>query len=234
MTYLHNIPNIKMLSTSSSSYSQTRRVKPILALVPHRSTVHGVLQYGHTRINRKSAFRSSQRRLSTPILNNLDDTISIEQLPQLNHPAVEYLEMAPNGTLERTDQIASLRYPRMCVDSDGDFVDRFVLDNVKSSGRVYDRLCRREVPRLIPYLNAKVPRQIYDVWEDRMRTRTLMDDLRDISARKCLNITDHERHCKYFSAQGIRFSDEESTGSEESESGISDGYSYDADSEMSL
>jgi hypothetical protein len=145
--------------------------------------------------------------------------MSIKQLRQLNHHPVEYFYLAAKGTVERTDQIASLRYPRVCLDSDGDFVNRFVLDNVKSSGRVYDRLYGREVPRLIPHLDAKISRQIYDVWEDRIRSRILLDDLRDSNAKKSLDATDDERHHKYYSALDVHFSDEEneSTGSDASE-----------------
>jgi hypothetical protein len=139
------------------------------------------------------------------------------------------MAITAKGTVERSDQIASLKYPRACVDADGDFVDRFVVDNKKSSGRVYDRLYGREVPRLIPHMEGIIKRHVYDVFEDRLRRRIKLDDMRDAYAKRSLEITEDERHRKYFSALDVHFSDEEESEGREAEDSEAN---YDADSEM--
>lgn len=140
---------------------------------------------------------------------------------------VELLCLAAKGTPELLDQIASLRHPRICLDEENFVVDRFVIDNKNSSGRVYDRLYRREVPRLIPCAHLNASRQIYDVWEGSTRKRIMMDDLRDTNSMKRLRVSNEERNCWYRTPPSHHSSDDDDDGG----SVASDG--YDADVEPS-
>jgi hypothetical protein len=144
------------------------------------------------------------------------DDISCEQLECLDRRPVEYLILAAIGTPQTPEQIQALFSPRVCIDPDANIVDRFVTDCSKTSGRVYDRLFRREVPRIIPYAGSSSARpisgQVFDVYTGEIRKRCLFDDLRDANARAegRLEIIEDERDLDYDEAPDYRSSESSS------------------------
>jgi hypothetical protein len=143
---------------------------------------------------------NSDLSLPLPIEWTGYDDISKEQRKRLDHHPVECLDIAAIGTPQRREQVRALLSPRVCIDSDANVVDRFVTDCSASSGRVYDRLFNREVPRIIPYAGNSRPisGQIYDLYTGEIRKRCLFDDLRDRNSRTGpLEVTEEERDLDY-------------------------------------
>jgi len=161
------------------------------------------------------------------------DNASLEQRECLDRRPVEYLMLAAIGTPQTRQQIQALSCPRVCIDSDATIVDRFVTDCEKTSGRVYDRLFRREVPRIIPYASSSflraIPSRVFDVYTGEIRKRCLFDDLRDSNARSegNLDIIKYERDLDYDEVPD--YSSSESVGSNSAEEDNVEPYEYDAD-----
>jgi hypothetical protein len=141
--------------------------------------------------------QSSEPRLPPPMNYTSYDEISSQQIKRLNHSPVKFLDLADIATGRSEAQVQALLYPRECVDQDGNIVSRFVTDCSHTSGRVYDRLFRRELARINPYngtFHRVLNNHVFDVYAGVVRRRCLFDDLRDINARNegCLDIIDRE------------------------------------------
>jgi hypothetical protein len=106
----------------------------------------------------------------------------------------------------RRDQLESLHFPRVCVDENNNIVDRFVTDDDHKSGRLYDRLYRVEVPRIVPCMEHTRSRCIYDVLKDQIRDRIMQDDFLDSQnlSLACSNLEISREECRimYYAENG--------------------------------
>jgi hypothetical protein len=131
------------------------------------------------------------------------DEISCQQIECLDRSPIKFLDLADIGAPRTLAQVQALLSPRVCNDSDGNIVDRFVTDCTKTSGRVYDRLFRRELARISPYAGNSFHRPsgfVFDVCTGAIRKRCMFDDLRDNSAREegPLDVIDDECDLDYY------------------------------------
>lgn len=226
---------IEPISPAETSYTQDQSTKRENTPYPHESSISTIadIKFGTDDSSPVCKFHSFELALPLPIEWAGHDDISCEQLERLDRRPVEYLMLAAIGTLQNPEQIQALFSPRVCIDSDANIVDRFVTDCSKTSGRVYDRLFRREVPRIIPYAGNSFPRpisgQVFDVYTGEIRNRCMFDDLRDANARTegRLEIIEDERALDYDEVPDYRSSECSEASSAEEDN--NDPYDYEAD-----
>jgi hypothetical protein len=135
------------------------------------------------------------------------DETSSQQIECLDCGPIKFLDLADIGAPRTQAQVQALLSPRVCNDSDGNTVDRFVTDCTQTSGRVYDRLFRRELARISPYAGNsfhKLSGHVFDVCTGAIRKRCMFDDLRDVIARKegRLDVIDDECDLDYYAVPG--------------------------------
>lgn len=157
---------------------------------------------------RLMATRSSSD-LTLPLPTNYTsyDDISSDQLERLRRGPVRFLDPADIGARRSEAQVQALLHPRLCTDSNGEQTTRFVTDCSDSSGRVYDRLFRRELARVSPYAGTsfgKLTGHVFDAYTGVIRKRCMFDDLRDINARTegCLDVIDRDCNLDYNAVPG--------------------------------
>jgi hypothetical protein len=230
--------SIESISSTETGYARYKHIKREYTPYTHESSISTIADIKDEPNGTDYSLplykcHSFDLALPLPIEWNEYDDISLEQRERLDRRPVEYLMLAALGTPQTREQIQALFCPRVCIDSDATIVDRFVTDCGKTSGRVYDRLFRREVPRIIPYAGNSFPRtlsgQVFDVYTGEIRKRCMFDDLRDANARSegRLDIIKYERDLDYDEVPDYRSS--ESVESNSAEEDNVDPYEYDAD-----
>jgi hypothetical protein len=224
------VQSIDTISSTETGYTQDQHIKREDTPYPHDMKKE-YLGVDYSRSICK--YHSFDVALPLPIEWTGNDDINREQRESLDRRSVECLLLAAIGTPQPQEQVQALLSPRVCIDSDANIIDRFVTDCGKSSGRVYDRLSRRELPRIIPYAGDSFPRpisgQVFDVYTGEIRKRCLYDDLRDSNARRegRLEIIEDEFDIGYDAVPDYRSSEIAEASSAEDDN--VDPYDYDTD-----